>query len=141
MTQELILPVVVLAVWTFIMAMWMFLTRIPAMNKMNIQADDAKHTSEIAGLLPSKIRAVGDNYNHLHEQPTIFYALALAIAVAGHADGLFVQLAWAFVGLRILHSLIQVTFNAVMLRFGVFFISWLVLAVMGVREILNLIAS
>ncbi|MGC6476289.1 MAG: MAPEG family protein [Parvibaculales bacterium] len=141
MIEQLIFPVIVLAVWTFVMAMWMFLTRIPTMTKMNIKPDDAKHTSEIAGLLPSKIRAVGDNYNHLHEQPTIFYALALGIAIAGHADALFVQLAWAFVGLRILHSLVQVTFNAVMVRFVVFFISWLVLAVMGVREILNLMAS
>ncbi len=138
MTNEFLQPVIIMAAWTFIVMVWMFVTRIRTFNAAKIDPQEGKHTSELADKLPTKVRAIGDNYNHLHEQPTIFYAVALIIAVAGHADVLFVQLAWAFVVLRIVHSLIQNTYNHVMHRFGVFVISWLVLGVMLACEICNL---
>ncbi|MGC6472278.1 MAG: MAPEG family protein [Parvibaculales bacterium] len=138
MTNALLQPVIIMAAWTFLVMLWMFQRRIPAMNEAKIDVQDAMHTSDVAGKLPSHVRAVGDNYNHLHEQPTIFYAVALLIAAAGHADGLFVQLAWGFVALRVVHSLIQNTYNNVMHRFGVFILSWLVLGVMIFREVMNL---
>ena len=81
---------------------------------------------------------MADNYNHLMEQPTIFYALVFYIVLAGHADQLHICLAWAYVGLRVLHTLIQCTVNRVMLRFRVFTLSTLVLMVMAVRELMML---
>lgn len=138
MTNQLMQPVIILAVWTFIIMVWMFKARVSMMNAEKRDPQDAKHPMDAAPTWPSKVRAVGDNYNHLHEQPTVFYAVALAIAVAGHADMLFVQLAWGFVALRVVHSLIQCTSNNVMQRFGVLLLSWLVLGVMIGKETLNL---
>jgi hypothetical protein len=69
-------------------------------------------------VLPPEVARVADNYNHLHEQPTLFYALALAAQLAGAADAVSVGLAWAYVALRVVHSLIQATVNVIPLRFA-----------------------
>jgi hypothetical protein len=81
---------------------------------------------------------VADNYNHLHEQPTIFYALCVYSHLAGVVDGFSVGLAWAYVAIRILHSFIQVTTNFVPLRFVVFNIGSLVLMILAVVNVLGL---
>ena len=79
---------------------------------------------------------MADNYNHLFEQPTLFYAVALAIAVLGHVDSLHVACAWVFTALRIAHSLVQATVNIILIRFTLFALSWVALAIMIVREAL-----
>ena len=127
-------PVLALISWTLLVWIWMYALRIPAMNAAAIDPDDAKHPGSLAGL-PSNVRAVADNYNHLHEQPTVFYALAFYTQLAGAADVLNVQLAWAYVGLRVVHSLVQNTVNKVMVRFTVFSLSSLVLIAMTVRNL------
>ena len=81
------------------------------------------------------MRAVADNYNHLHEQPTVFYALAFYSHLAGAADTTNVNLAWSYVILRVVHSLVQNTANKVMIRFSVFSLSSLVLIAMTVRNL------
>jgi hypothetical protein len=63
--------------------------------------------------LPISIRQVADNYNHLHEQPTVFYAVALALAVAGDDHPYTIYGAWGYVGARIVHSLFQSLVNKV----------------------------
>ncbi len=125
-------PVIVLGLWTAIMMLWMYATRIPAMNKAGMDPQAAQHVKNIE--LPSNVARIADNYNHLFEQPTLFYATALTIAVMGHGDATNVMLAWTFVILRIIHSLVQATINIVMLRFSIFVLSWLVLIIMLVRE-------
>jgi hypothetical protein len=115
----------------------MYALRIPAMNAARIDPDDAKHPGSLSGL-PSNVRAVADNYNHLHEQPTVFYALAFYTQLAGAADVLSVQLAWAYVGLRVVHSLVQNTANKVMIRFSVFSLSSLVLIAITIRNLMAL---
>jgi hypothetical protein len=82
---------------------------------------------------------VADNYNHLHEQPTIFYALMFFAALTGGADGFALKLAWGYVILRIVHSLVQATVNRVIVRFGVFAIGSLLLVILTVRELLRVI--
>ena len=130
-------PVIALISWTLIVWIWMYALRIPAMNAAQIDPDDAKHPGSLS-VLPSNVRAVADNYNHLHEQPTIFYALAFYAQLAGAADVLNVQLAWAYVGLRVVHSLVQNTANKVMIRFTVFSLSSLVLIAMTIRNLIAL---
>lgn len=125
-------PVIVLGLWTTVMCIWMYATRIPAMTKAGVDPQAAKHVKDVT--LPSNVAQIADNYNHLFEQPTLFYAMALTIAVLGHGDATHVQLAWAFVLLRVLHSLIQSTINIVLIRFAVFALSWVVLAAMIIRE-------
>lgn len=127
--------VLALVVWSLIIWVWMYATRIPAMQKAGINPDDAKHPGSLDAL-PSSARCVADNYNHLMEQPTIFYALAFYTVLAGHETGLAVTLAWAYVVLRVIHSLIQATGGRVTLRFLVFSISTIVLVVWAVRELL-----
>lgn len=137
MGSPILTPVIAMVSWTMLIWIWMYALRIPAMNAAGIDPDDAQHPGSL-NVLPSGVRSVADNYNHLHEQPTIFYALAFYCALAGTADGINIKLAWAYVGLRILHSLIQNTVNKVMLRFSVFALSSLVLIAITVRCLLAL---
>jgi hypothetical protein len=108
-----------------IMWWWMYATRIPAMQKHKIEPQD--NPRGLKGVLPASVEQIADNYNHLHEQPTLFYALALVAHVGNIGDGLAIWLAWGYVGLRVLHSLVQATVNLVTLRFGVFALASLVL--------------
>ncbi len=131
----MIAPVLALIGWTFVMWFWLYVTRIPAMQKANVDMEELRLTGA-ALVLPPEISRVADNYNHLHEQPVLFYALALAAHVAGAADGLNVGLAWGYVGLRVVHSLIQATVNIIPARFAVFSLASLVLMVLFVRTVL-----
>jgi hypothetical protein len=83
--------------------------------------------------LPAKVRWKADNYNHLLEQPTLFYAVAIVLALVGRGDGVALYLAWAYVGLRVVHSLIQTLVNRIEARFGVFVLSSLVLVAMTIE--------
>jgi len=133
----LLTPVLALIVWTLIVWVWMYATRIPAMQRQKIDPQAGRHPGSL-DVLPSLVRQVADNYNHLMEQPTIFYAMVFYIVLAGHTDHLHVWLAWAYVGLRVVHSLVQNTVNLVTLRFLVFALSTLVLMAMAAREVLAL---
>ena len=137
MESAILTPALALITWTLIVWFWMYALRIPAMSNAGIEPDDAKHPGSLSGL-PSKVRAVADNYNHLHEQPTVFYALVFYSALAGTGSGHLVTLAWAYVGLRVLHSLVQNTVNRVMVRFGVFSLSSLVLVALAALNLLAL---
>ena len=137
MQSSMIAPVMALVAWSLVIWVWMYVQRIPAMQKAGIKPQDARFPGSL-DRLPDAARQAADNYNHLMEQPTIFYAAALAIEVAGHADGMAVHLAWVYVGLRVLHSLVQVSINLVALRFLVFAVSTGVLAGMVIRELTRL---
>ena len=131
----MIAPVLALAGWTFVMWFWMYATRIPAIQKANI---DMAELSRIGAplVLPAEVSRVADNYNHLHEQPTLFYAVALAAQLAGATDGASVGLAWAYVALRVVHSFVQATRNVIPVRFAVFSLGSLVLLALLVRTAL-----
>ncbi len=76
-------------------------------------------------LLPANVRWKADNYDHLLEQPTLFYAAALGLVFLGVDSGFATGCAWAYVGLRVLHTLIQTLVNKIELRFFVFVLSTL----------------
>jgi hypothetical protein len=134
----ILVPVLVLIGWTFVMWLWMYATRIPAMGQAKIDAAKIKHKQDL-DILPTGARQVADNYNHLHEQPTVFYALAfLSHLTPGAAHEVQVMFAWAYVGLRIAHSLWQATVNYVPLRFVLFSLSTLVLMGMALHLALPL---
>ena len=129
--MEILKPLVVLAAWTMVMWLWMYATRIPAINKLPKPTEpgaDAGWTSAmLEDLLPRQVQWKAHNYNHLHEAPTVFYAVAIVLAIVGQGGGLNATLGWAYVALRILHSLVQATVNRVMVRFVLFALSSLVL--------------
>ncbi|MEM6534532.1 MAG: MAPEG family protein [Pseudomonadota bacterium] len=130
-------PVLVLVAWTCILLLWMYITRIPAMQKAKINPDDYRHPGTSGEVLPANVRAVADNYNHLHEQPTVFYALMMFAALTGGADQTMTALAYGFVGLRILHSLVQIFSPRVLFRFSVFFLASITLIVMTGKEVIR----
>lgn len=131
--NTMIAPVLALVSWTLVMWAWMYAQRLPAMTKAGIKPQDARFPGAL-DVLPDHARQAAHNYNHLMEQPTIFYAAALAIFVAGHGDGTAVALAWTYVALRIVHSLVQASVNIVMARFLAFALSTLVLVALVARE-------
>jgi hypothetical protein len=138
-TTQFLTPVLVLVTWTLIMWVWMYATRIPAMNKAGVEPQDAAHPGTWAHRIPSSVRAVADNYNHLHEQPTIFYALMFFAALTGGGDATALRLAWAYVILRVLHSLVQATFNRVIVRFSIFALATVVLMVLAAKQLLRVL--
>lgn len=132
---SLLVPVIALIAWTLIIWIWMYATRIPAMKAQRIELDPKVPTHKLTEPLPANVRWKADNYNHLMEQPTIFYALILAMVVMGASSPVNVAFAWAYVGLRVAHSLVQVTFNNIMLRFSLFVLSTLALVVLTVNAL------
>ncbi len=123
----LLTPIFVLVLWTSAVFLVLALGRV----KYTKNPQDAAHSKDLKGTMPDWVERAADNYNHLFEQPVAFYALTLCIAVINDFDSFMVQLAWAFVVLRIMHSLVQLTFNLVLLRFFIFVMGWLVLALMA----------
>ena len=127
-------PVLALIIWSLIVWCVMYVRRIPAMQKHKIAPDTAKNPDgDWKGKLPDSVQYAAHNYNHLMEQPTIFYALMFYLQLSGLNDGMFAHLAWVYVILRILHSLVQITINKVIVRFAVFSLSTIVLIFMALR--------
>ena len=129
-------PVIALALWTHLIWAWMYATRLPAMRKAKMRPDSLAPRGEQMSQLPPEVRWKADNYNHLMEQPTVFYAVAISLAVLGDASWITLSLGWAYVALRVLHSLVQTLVNKIELRFALFALSSLVLIAMTVRAAL-----
>ena len=134
---SILLPVLTLAFWTFIIFAIMAPARFYFLRMKHPQT--AAHTKNLKGLLPPWTERVADNYNHLFEQPVVFYVITLSIAVLNNIEPLMIQLAWAYVALRVLHSIVQITFNFVPLRFTLFVTSWFILGYMTACTILQYI--
>lgn len=133
-------PVVVLVAWTLLMLLWMLATRMPAMRKAGIDLGRlvGSKGSDADGVLPAQTQWKAHNYNHLMEQPTLFYAIAIVLAVIGQGRGINADLAWAYVGLRVLHSIVQATWNRVAVRFTVFGLSTVALVALTLHAAIAL---
>ena len=127
----LLTPVLVLVIWTFIIFLIMAFGRVSFMNNPQDAADSKDYKNQ----LPTWVNRTADNYNHLFEQPVAFYAVTLTIALVNSFDSLIVQLAWAYVLIRIIHSLVQLTINIVLVRFFLFASGWLIIAFMASSQI------
>lgn len=127
---DILQPVVALIGWTLVMLVWMLATRLPAMKAAGVSLGKLVGTkaADADRSLPAKAQWKAHNYNHLLEQPTLFYAVSGVLALAGAGHGFNAWLAWAYVALRIAHSLVQATMNRVLPRFILFMLSSLVLA-------------
>ena len=136
--EEILKPVFVMALLTLVMAVWMAATRVPAMLRLRVHPQKGQDTRKLREHLPHEVNRVANNYNHLFEQPVLFYAVCLAIALLGHVDTFYVVCAWIYVALRVVHSFVQALFDIVIVRFYIFIASWIPLAVMIVRESLML---
>ena len=135
MGMDILQPAIALMIWTMIMWAWMYATRIPAMQKAKIDGLGLVGTTgaSLRSELPEKVSWKADNYNHLHEAPTLFYAVAIILAFLGAGDGMNAFLAWIYTGLRVAHSLVQATANRVIVRFVLFALSSVVLIALIVK--------
>ena len=120
MHSPILTPVIALVLWSFVMWAWLYATRMPAMVRLKIKDDPRRPRSEFDEAIPPEVRWVADNYNHLMEQPTLFYAIAITLALMDFGGGINYWLAWGYVGLRIVHSIVQSTINIVAVRFTIF---------------------
>jgi hypothetical protein len=147
MTSDILGPVVALAAWTMIIWIWMYATRIPAMKRVGIDATNI--VGSTGGALRDELNAKGehkaswvaDNYNHLHEAPVVFYAVCIVLAMVGQGDNLNATIAWAYVGLRVAHSLVQILSNRVVVRFGLFALSSLALIMLVVHAVMAVLLN
>ncbi len=135
MHSSIVAPVVALVAWSLVMLVWTLAIRAPALKAAGIDIQTAIGSTPggLEGVLPDQIQWKSHNYTHLMEQPTLFYAICLVHAVLGSGGGLNTWLAWAYVGLRVAHSLIQVTTNIIRYRVAVFVVSTLVLMALTLR--------
>ena len=133
MMHSMLQPVIALVLWSMVMWAWLYATRLPAMMQARTKLDPTQPRDVMLGGLPPRVRWKADNYNHLMEQPTLFYTTALTLALLEQGDAVNLGLAWAYVVLRVAHSLIQALVNVIIVRFTVFMIASAVLVVLALR--------
>ncbi|MFM7121849.1 MAG: MAPEG family protein, partial [Gammaproteobacteria bacterium] len=110
-TSPILAPAAALVVWSLIMLGWLVVARLPALKAAGIDlgSNIGGRGQDVEAALPPSVNWKSHNYTHLMEQPTLFYATVMILALAGAGDGLNLQLAWAYTGLRVLHSIVQAT--------------------------------
>jgi hypothetical protein len=136
---EIVGPVVALVAWSMVMWLWMYATRIPAVRAAKMKFDSDAPRGQQMATLPASVRWKADNYNHLMEQPTLFYALAISLALVGEGSGANLYLAWTYVALRIVHSLVQVLNNTIEIRFLLFALSNIPLIALTFNAVMALV--
>jgi len=133
MTSPILQPLVALVLWSFVMWAWLYATRLPKVIGNQAATNPNKTRAEFDQMIPPHVRWKADNYNNLMEQPTLFYAVALTLALLGAGDGLNAMLAWLYMASRVVHSLVQATVNIILLRFGIFMVGSLLLLALTIR--------
>lgn len=134
MQSQMLAPAAVLVAWSLVMLVWMAATRLPAMGQAGNGLKDAKRGGrgqDLEGVIPDRINWKSHNYAHLMEQPTLFYATVVILAITGPSP-LAILLAWIYVGLRIVHSVWQATVNIVAVRFLLFLASSVALIALAI---------
>jgi len=135
MHSEILGPVIALIAWSMVILGWLYIRRIPAMRaaKIDLRTLTGSKPNQLDAIVAPQAQWPAHNYMHLMEQPTLFYATCFVLALTGWGHGLNVQLAWGYVGLRIAHSLVQVLWNRVAVRFVLFGLASLVLLMLVVH--------
>ncbi len=139
MQHPLLATVVVLVAWSLVIWGWMYATRIPAIRAARMRLDRNAPRGEQMSTLPPSVRWKADNYNHLMEQPTIFYPIVLALVTLSDHSTSTLVLAWSYVLLRIVHSLWQALSNKILVRFALFSLSTIPLIGLTVKAALLVI--
>ena len=118
-------PVVALVAWSILMFFWLAIARAPQLRGRKIP--DGVRGADLEREDPGRRNWPAHNYQHLMEQPTIFYAIVFALILMGFDRPINVYLAWGYVGFRILHSIFQATVNVGPVRFLIFLLATLCL--------------
>ena len=142
--SPILAPVVALVLWSLLVMLWMAVTRLQAFSKLGITLGNVPRGArgaDLEGKVPAELMWKSHNYAHLMEQPTIFYAIAFALALMAQGDGINLLLAWGYVILRVLHSLVQATVNIVLYRLMLFILSSLCLVGLTVSAAVELLQA
>lgn len=137
MLTNMLAPAAVLVLWSLIVLAWMVRTRFAALGTAKIDLKAAKPGGrglDLEGVLPDEVNWKAHNYTHLMEQPTLFYAVSVILALSG-AGRVDVALAWAYVVIRIVHSGWQCTVNRIPVRVQLFALSTLCLLLLAIRAV------
>ena len=137
-TNAILAPAAVLVLWTTIMVGWLAYARLSSFKSVGVDLGKAApggRGQDIDPMLPDRARWASHNYTHLLEQPTIFYAVVMILAVGGGVTQVTVGLAWAYAVLRIVHSLWQALVNTIPVRFTLFITSTFCLVALAVMAV------
>lgn len=139
MKADILAPAAVLVLWTLVMLIWTAATRLPALKAAGIDMSKAVggRGQDLEGVLPANVNWKAHNYAHLVEQPTLFYAIVAILAILGQVSPVAVALAWTYVVIRIVHSLVQATSNRIAIRFPLFIAGTLVLLGLTVMALIR----
>ena len=135
--SPLLAPVVALVAWSLAMLFWMAIARTPLLRGRKIP--EGVRGADLEREQPGRSHWPAHNYEHLMEQPTIFYAIVFALILMGFDAPINVYLAWGYVGFRVLHSLFQATVNVVPVRFLLFLLATLCLIALTIHAAIFLI--
>ena len=139
--SPILIPVVALVAWTILVMLWMVVTRFAEFKRLGVTLDNIPPGSrgvDLEGRADPRAQWKSHNYTHLVEQPTLFYAIALTLALMDMGGGFNYWLAWGYVALRVVHSLIQGTVNIVKWRLAVFVLSSLCLIGLALHAALRI---
>ena len=139
MHMPILAPAAALVLWSLVMLFWLAGTRLPAMSKIGMDLKSAApggRGQDIDPNVPPAVAWKSHNYAHLMEQPTLFYATVMILAISGGATDMSVYLAWGYTGLRVIHSIWQATVNTVSIRFLFFMLSTICLTILAVQALL-----
>ncbi len=139
--HPLVGPVVALLAWSIVMLLWMYATRIPAMMAAGVDLKNrvGGQGKDLDAILPASVQWKSHNYNHLMEQPTLFYATCIILILMQVNIDVATWAAWAYVVLRILHSLVQSLSNRIRYRFGLFLLASMCLVTLVATAALALV--
>ena len=133
-------PVVALVAWSILVLFYMGFRRFKGVKCAGLKVDPSRggRGQDLEGVLEPRANWPAHNYAHLMEQPTLFYAIVLALVLMGFDHPINVMLAWAYVAIRIAHSLVQIINNDLRIRFPLFLLSTLALASLTIHAGLRL---
>lgn len=136
--SAILAPAIVLVLWSLFMLAWLAASRLPALTRAGIDLRSiiGGRGVDLEGVIPDSVNWKSHNYTHLMEQPTLFYATVVILALAGAGEGINLLLAWAYVALRIVHSLVQALWNRVVVRFTLFGAATLALLILAINTAL-----
>ena len=139
MKADILAPAAVLVLWTLVMLVWTAATRLPALKAAGIDMSKAVggRGQDLEGVLPASVNWKAHNYAHLVEQPTLFYAVVAMLAILGQVSAVSVALAWTYVVIRVVHSLVQATSNRIAVRFPLFIAGTLALLGLTVMALIR----
>lgn len=130
---SMLFPMAAMVLMTLVIAFYMAKVRFTAIKSGETTDLSYFKTFQGASTEPENVQKVQRNYHNLLGTPMLFYAACAAALALGIADTVLLYMAWAYVGLRVIHSYVHITSNVVTLRFRIFALSMFMLTAIWVR--------